>query len=272
MNRDRILILGDGFLGNAFKRHGYENVWGREKFQWQGGCNLFEKCLQDERFDVVINTIGISDTRYCEDFKNWEEVHSTNSLLPKFLSDTCGWYDRKFVHISTGCLYDTLNVPQSEEEPKSAHCNYVISKWIGEMGCANNDLIIRPRLLFDSEVPKNNKRNNLLCKLEKFTEFVGERNSITSNDTIVEAIESLLENNQSGIFNVAQTGSYTIAEIAEFLGLTINRVLSQDELRKDQGLALVNNIMDLNKLEKFYKPRETLEEVERCWKILHKNT
>lgn len=273
MNRDKILILGGGFLTKAFKRHGYQNLMNRSEFDYPNNIGKLDLQIKCKLYDTIINTIGISDTRFCEDDANWNIIHEVNGRLPNYLSRMCGENNLKFVQISTGCLYDTLDIPQSEDEKRSAHCNYVISKWIGEIGCDNDrDLIIRPRLLFDSERPEEGKRNNLLCKMEKFSSFIDEHNSITSNDTIVEAIEALLENNQSGIFNVAQLGSYTIADIAEYLGLNVQERISQEELRKREGLSLVNNVMDLNKLRRFYEPRDTLVEVERCWKILQQNT
>lgn len=271
MEKNNILVLGDGFLGNAFKRHGYE-VWGRNRFNWTGNKSRDTSHLMNRIGDIdyLINTIGISDTRFCEDVNNWDLIHSVNGILPSVLSKLCREKNTKFVHISTGCLYDTLDIPQSENAFRAAHCNYVVSKWIGEIGCnMNMDLIIRPRLLFDSECPAAGKRNNLLCKMEKFDFFINEHNSITSNDTIIEAIEALLINHQSGIFNVAQLGCYSISEIAEYLGLNVKATFTQDQLRKNQGLALVNNIMDLSKLRQFYKPRDTLVEAKRCWDILH---
>lgn len=267
MDNSRVVVLGNGFLGSAYKRAGYR-VCGREEFDWAGECIYTEAKLTDllMNADVLVNTIGISDTRFCEDDSNWDFIHNINGKLPKFLSKVCADLNKKFIHISTGCLYDERNVPQKEDTFKAAHCNYVISKWIGEIGCnKETDLILRPRLLFDGYAPADGKRNNLLCKMAKFNKFVAELNTITSLDTIVEATEALLDANQSGVFNVGQTGHYSIAHIANELGLQIDEALRQEDLHKSQGLFLVNNIMDLTKLQQFYQPRDAIVEVKRCW-------
>lgn len=272
MDKSKVIVLGDGFLGNAFKRAGYE-VWGRDKFEWNGPSfppEFLRGMLRGKDVEAVVNTIGISDTRFCEDDNNWDLIHSVNGILPGYLSRQCGGLAR-FVHISTGCLYDKNNgVGQKESDFKAAHCNYVVSKWIGEIGCdAEEDIILRPRLLFDSAAPAEGKRNNLLCKMSGFTQFLDEYNTVTSLDTIVEATQALLDADAYGIFNVGQTGAYTIAYMAEQLGLTVEKKLKQEDLHASQGLYLVNNLMDLSKLREFYEPRNTITELKRCWEELH---
>ena len=271
MNKNRIVVLGDGFLGQAFARRGYE-VWGRDKFEWIG-INFPPEYLRGRirgDVDAVINTIGISDTRFCEDNENWDLIHSVNSELPGYLSRQC-FGDAAFVHISTGCLYDTRDVPQAEDAFKSAHCNYVVSKWIGELGCnQDRDIIIRPRLLFDSHKPVEGKRNNLLCKMQEFSAFVSEFNTITSCDTIVEATQALLDGDAHGVFNVGNTGEYTTYGMADALGLTgeNTEIINEKELHESQGLYLVNNLMDMSKLSEYYIPRDALVELKRCKELL----
>jgi len=220
---------------------------------------------------TVINAIGISDTRFCEDDANWELIKKVNGEIPQILSDMCEYYNHKFVQISTGCLYDVRDVPQKETDFIASHCNYVTSKWLGEKACKpNRDLIIRPRLLFDSVKPEG--RNNLLCKLPEFDAYLYELNTVTSCDTIVEAVEALLDANQSGVFNVGNTGSYSIWQMADAIGLVGENTcaIGQEQLHQSQGLYLVNNLMDMTKLEKFYQPRDVIEELKRCNEILGK--
>ena len=57
-------------------------------------------------------------------------------------------------------------------------------------------------LFFGESVDKN----NLLNKVRKFNNYLTEINSFTSVQTIVEATTALLENDQSGVFNVANKG------------------------------------------------------------------
>lgn len=263
----KIVVLGRGFLGQEFESMGYE-VWGRDKFEVvkeSGWSNYAIKSNDDnllKNYDVIINCIGISDTRYCEDPKNFQEIMHTNGAIPAFLSEYCRTRNTKFVHISTGCLYDEVGRPCTEEDFLATHCAYTVSKYAGEKGCdPERDLIMRPRLIFSDK--EQTGHNNLIQKLMKFDVFVDEFNSVTWNKTIVEAVQALLDQNQVGIFNVANEGIHTIHDIARMIGKDGEK-MSGAELRKSQGLFLVNNVMDISKLRQFYLPPTVREAVTKC--------
>lgn len=273
IDKSRVLVLGRGFLGKEYEKHGY-TVWGRDKFDFKNlqresyHYNQASQILSDVKnsFDVIINCIGCADTRFCEDGKNWGEVFHINSSLPKILSSICLGLGKKFVHISTGCVYDKNNTPQKEDGFLSSHCKYVVSKLCAEFHCdLTRDLVLRPRLYFSGDKDKN----NLLCKLPNFTSHLNEINSYTSTRTIVESTTALLSRNQSGIFNVANIGYATIEQIADWIGLDVKSVITGEGLQASQGLALVNNILDVSKLEKFYTPRDIKSEILDCWSQLH---
>ena len=158
------------------------------------------------------------------------------------------------------CLYYKKNIPQTEKDFIAAHCNYTVTKWVGEMGCNNQDLILRPRLFFGDF----KDRNNLLCKLPKFKRFLTELNSYTSLDILVDAINVLLKENESGIFNVAGEGYATVMDLAEYIGF-YGEGISEKELHDSEKLYLINNIMDISKLKRFYNPPKLKDEVLRCW-------
>jgi len=269
----KILVLGGGFLGSTFGDYGYD-VAGRDMFEWdvsRGEPTQNSVYLEDKfkEYDAVVNCIAKSDTRWCEDPDNFEELMGINADAPNYLSGVCERTGVQFVHISTGCLYDSRGQGKSSETDfKSAHCNYVVSKWAGECRLSDKDLILRPRLLFDAKPAEG--RNNLIEKLSKFDSFLDEFNSVTSNDTIVDATLALLHKKQSGGFNVANDGVYTIHEMATALGFKGGK-MKQEELHKSEGLFLVNNVMDLTKLKQFYQPRDTIKELVNCQKILVQN-
>jgi len=257
----KIIVLGKGFLGKKFEMRGYE-VWDKERFRitslWHSEYIL--SVLNE--YDVIVNCIGKSNTRWCEKKENFAEAIWSNGLVPEILSEYCVENCKKFVHISTGCLYDDGVFPQSEDSLLAAHCNYTVTKWVGEKRCHEQDLILRPRLLFGDFKPKG--RNNLLCKLPQFNRFLINQNSYTSVDVIVDAFEALMKNEQSGIFNVACDGYASPFEISEWIGLRRRRI-NAEELWKLEGLHLVNNIMDISKLQKFYQPPTLHHEIMRCW-------
>lgn len=257
---EKTIVLGKGFLGKKFAMRGYE-VWDKERFlitsdQMVGLANL-------HKYDVIVNCIAKSNTRWCEKKENFPSALWSNGIVPGILSDYCAMHNKKLVHISTGCLYDDSVFPQSETSELCAHLNYTVTKWVGEQGCNDQDLILRPRLLFGDF----GDRNNLLCKLPKFTHFVTAYNSYTSVDTIVNAVDALLVHNQSGVFNVACDGYATVMDMALWIGLESEGITGK-KLREQENLHLVNNTMNISKLRQFYQPPMLQDEVLRCWEAI----
>jgi dTDP-4-dehydrorhamnose reductase len=261
------LVLGNGFVGKEFERHGF-TVKDR-KFVTVDEIieGDYSKFFLDEflKYDYIINCIGVSDTRYCEDKSNWEEVHRVNGVFVKYLSNLCSFYKKKLVHISTGCLYEGTKGLKYEDDFLETHCNYTVSKMVGELNCNNEHLIIRPRLLFNEFEDKK----NLLTKFSKFDRYLNEFNTVTSTEVIVKSVVALIENNCSGVYNIGNTGNYTIEQLAEAFGMnTEKKHLTQSELISSQGLHLVNNVMSMNKLIKDtgYIPEDAYNVIQKIGK------
>ncbi len=258
--KNKILILGKGFLGQEFESFGFE-VWGKDKLQITQETNF--SILKD--YDVIVNCIGKSNTRQCEQSENWDSTLFSNGILPSKLSKWCKENNKKFVHISTGCLYDKNDIGQTEENFIVAHCKYTVSKWTGECGLdLKRDLILRPRLYFGDKP----HTNNLLCKLPKFKRFLTELNSYTNVVEIVKATIALLENSCIGIFNVANEGYLTVFDIAKLLNLS-GSCITEKDLHYQEKLYLVNNILNIDKLKKYYRPQLLNDALIDCWKKLN---
>jgi dTDP-4-dehydrorhamnose reductase len=238
-------------------------VWNKDQFKPE--TDLERLC----EFDVVINCIGKSDTRWCE--SHFEEAFYSNALTVRALSNYCKVKKLKFVHVSTGCLYDgsNENIDNTENDFIAAHCNYVITKWAAEKFCNPMDLIVRPRLLFGTE-PCN---KNLLCRLPKYKKFTSDvLDSITSTDILVDATISLLYAGQFGVFNVACEGPISMYNIAELIGIDSPKPAKAREIIEQECLYLVNNRMSIEKLRKFYTPPTAVSEILRCYEELQCNS
>ena len=269
MKNTNIVVLGTGQLGEAFKRLTNFAVVGRDVFDWDAptATQQFQELVECYEPKVVINCIGLSDTRWCENPNNYEKLIHVNGALPKFLSWICKQCDVKLVHISTGCLYDIPDRPQRETDFLVAHCRYTLAKWMGECGCnLDRDLVIRARLYFSPTYDKN----NLLVKLPTFKKYTNVLDSITSVDTIVEAVIALLRNDVVGPVNVSCDGYASMKQIADHLKFGIGRgIIDPVELRNDNGLYLVNSVMDISKLKRYYEPLTWQDDVTRCWEKLN---
>lgn len=274
MNKKDILVIGHGFLGQAFHRAEYPVLT-------KTSCNITTKTsinslrgiIQAYKARAVVNCIGKSNTRWCEDPKNFSEMMLSNAKAPELLSKACALENVKFVHISTGCLYDNPSAPATEETPTAAHCNYVVSKWVGEKGCdPSRDLILRPRLYFGDF----NHDNNLLCKMRAFTKFGNTLDSFTSVHTIVSVVQQLLDKDASGIFNVTNGQVLSVSQIENMRRLILGKkdpwsipTITPEELRKSQNLHLVNAVLSIHKLRRYSITTTTArDELDRCIKSL----
>jgi dTDP-4-dehydrorhamnose reductase len=219
--------------------------------------------------EVIVNCIALSDTRYCEDPANFDEVLAINGTLPKYLSRYCAENNIRFIQISTGCLYDESHRPCREDDHVVAHCNYVVSKWVGELGCdIERDIIIRPRLLFGDYPPEKGKRNNLLYKIANFTTFVDAFNTVTYIGDVVRAAEELILVDESGVFNVGCPEPITIYQIATDLMKIKGVRMTPEELRKSADLYLVNNVMDMSKIQQYIEMSPASEIIPECHRAL----
>jgi dTDP-4-dehydrorhamnose reductase len=266
--KNKIAILGDGYLGSSFREEASINDMFREITVFGKGGMLFngnpihdlEGFITLDNYDVIVNCIAKSNTRFCEN--NYKEAYFSNVIVPRRLSEFCKDKGKKYVHISTGCLYDINSQPQKETDYLAAHCNYTLTKWLAEKEIEDNDncLIVRPRLLFDD----TNKPVNLLSKIDKFNKLCNELDSVTSIHVLKTAILKLIEADCTGVFNVACDGYTSMYELGGALGLEKEKTSIQ-EIRLQQGLHLVNNIMDISKLKEYYNPPNIIDEVKRCW-------
>jgi len=93
---EKVIVLGHGFLGKTFEHYGYK-VWDKKQF-----CMPMHDLSMLDRFDVVINCMAKSNTRWCEQKENFAEASLVNGLVPQMLSDYCKQHGKRFVHISTG--------------------------------------------------------------------------------------------------------------------------------------------------------------------------
>lgn len=257
-DKENIVVLGNGFLGQAFENRGYY-VTDRSIFDYPltGNANIDQLSELPTSTKVIINTIAYTNTKSAEYDIN--KCLRLNMQLPKILSSYCDEVGYKFVHISSGCVYQHSHIydKYTENSPLSV---YISSKLLGDKMCGPNDLIIRPRLLFGSF----NHKNNLLTKLKGFDSFLDEQNSITSVHTIIDSIEVLLNSNKTGIYNVAQIGTISMHEIAGYMYNGVIKYESYQDMKQSFKLISPNIELDISKLREVYVPNNVHDEIKYC--------
>lgn len=109
-----------------------------------------EKIIKENRFDAVVNCIGILN-KDAED--NPEKAVWFNSYFPHFLEKVTKNSPTKIIHISTDCVFNGKRGAYTENDFKDGYGFYAQSKALGEID-NDKDLTIRTSII-GPELNKN---------------------------------------------------------------------------------------------------------------------
>jgi len=225
------LILGKGYIGNHLQSYlstlcSIETVQivNKLKFDYTDQDHLFKRLTElkmshDEV--VIINCVGYTgkpNVDACERDENKPDCWNLNAILPAKLALTAKRADCKFIHISSGCIYDSYDKCYTEEDVPNfgLYSNkssfYSKSKHAAEESIKAIDygVIFRIRMPFCSDL--SNVRNTLF-KLAKYTRLISHENSMTSVHDLTVFIGKFIANNYFvkpfDIYNVVNEGIVT---------------------------------------------------------------
>lgn len=272
MNKSETIILGQGYVANAYALAGYQ-ILDKSKFYYGSSIDNLITLIKDKK--VVINCIAKTDTVWTEFKENFRDLWLTNVNLVRELSDYCAHTGKKFVHISTTDLYGNEHDWNKNVESRrdlDLNTDYRFSKYASERVCSPADLILRIRLPFDDQLhPKN-----LLVKLTKFKRFYHLATDVTYLPDLINATEILVDNNQQGIFNVvSQTDTSMLYIARNLLELPITKELDPHNPHPDIMTEFctknVHNVASVDKLLEFYTPQELDSTIINCFNKLLTN-
>lgn len=274
----KYVVLGDGYLGSAFRDAGCACI-GRDEFRYDGrNFHELESMLyyKYKHCDTIINCLGFTNTTTSEFPENFDKVWSINAAFVGCLSNLCKLYGKKLVHISTGDLYGNIFDLQTNVETSTkidVGTTYRFTKYAGERFCKENDLILRIRLPFDGRIhPKN-----LLCKIPKFTKFYSFSNDYTYVPDLVNGTFALVENNQKGIFNVVSHEDgcplfllRNILNLPQFMGseYDIHYNPESPSLINELSNFHIHNIANDDKFRAWYPQTPLADAVKKSWEEL----
>jgi dTDP-4-dehydrorhamnose reductase len=254
----KILIFGNGQLGNFYLRYFAENGYTAEI----GLVDInneaqVEKEIQRFRPDVLINTAAKTNLEWCAD--NQLETFKINVLGTDTVAKICDKHDVYFVHLSSGCILESKDENDAKDETAlpAPISYYSWTKVWGEnlipFKKSNNFryLILRPRQPVSSQV----SYKNMLIKMLTFTRFI----DVPNNGTVIEDLmvwtEKLINKGVVGVVHVANEGWTTPYQI----GLLLKKYIlpdmpvikiTKEELNKLTPEKRVDTILDVSKLKK----------------------
>lgn len=194
----KIVILGDGLLGNEIHQQTNWNILSRKKDNIDALIFDWEYKLYD--YDIILNCIANTDTYSDDKLSHW----NINYKFVTELVDFCNRYNKKLIHISTDYVY-TNSIETASENDVPIHGN----NWYSYT-----------KLLADGYIELKSK-NYLICRgTHKPNPFPYENawsDQIGNFDyvnIIAELIIKLVSKNVTGIYNIG-TEPKTIFELAK---------------------------------------------------------
>ena len=266
--KDKIIILGKGFIGSRIEEElGFPAIE-RKIFSFKDAQDIFEQF----RPKVIINCIGHIGENVDECEKDIDKTLFSNSFVPLILCELCIRKNIKLIHISSGCIYHfdyKKQKPIKEEEiPDFFELFYSRTKIYAEealkvLSKKYPILILRPR------VPLDNRPHprNLLTKLINYKRIIDIPNSVTYLPDFIKALKYLIKINALGLFNVVNKGALRYSELLEIYRKYVPdfkyEIITLNKLK----LVRTNLLLSTKKLEKTgFKVRDIHEVLEDCVK------
>jgi len=213
--------------------------------------------LQQYLPDAVINLAAITNVDGCED--NIELARRVNGEAPGFIAEICEKYHSKLVHLSTDYVFNgSKNTPYNEEDPPDPRSVYGMTKLAGEINVMKKNpssLIIRTQWLY------GDGGENFITKITKTAQEKGiievvndQKGAPTYAKDLAIPLKTLIENNNSGIYHIANSGSCTWFEFANeifsqlHMEIEVRPITSTQLNRKAKRPAY--SVYDCSKLQK----------------------
>lgn len=274
MNKDKILIFGNGQLGNFYLRH-FTQVGTEIKIAV--GVDItdlaqVEKAIDEYKPTVVINTAAKTNLEW--DAQNKLATFNVNVLGADNIAQVCDKNSIYFVHISSGCILGSKDENDAKREgdlPAPISYYSWTKVWAESMITFKKSpsfkyLMLRPRQPVSTQV----NYKNMLLKLLTFSKFIDTPNSGTVIEDLMVWTDKLIEKKVVGVVHVANEGWTTPYEIGLLLkkhilpSLPVNKI-PKAELDRLTPERRVDTVLNIDKLRGFVgevKPyKERLEEI-----------
>lgn len=269
MKKDKVLILGKGFMGERLSEALKVPVSGQR-------INTFsdaERLLEETKPDILINGIGYTGKMNVDGCElEPDKTLMSNTFVPLILAESCLRRHIKFVHISSGCIYHydyKKDRPIVESKvPDFFELFYSRTKIYAEralevLAQRYGVLILRIRIPLDNRPHPR----NILTKLLSFQKVITLANSVTYIPDFIDALKHLIKTDARGLYNVVNEGGLKYPDLLDIYKKYVPDFKYEVLDHKKLGLVRTNLLMSSKKLARAgYRMRSIGKVLEECVK------
>lgn len=246
------VIIGDGKVSRIIRKND-DVILAHKNIEIGSIDSVYAALSKLPANTVVINTAAKINLEWCE--ANPRDAYLVNTTGALNVMKVCALSSLKFVHLSSGCIFDGNSEESFETSQPSPSAVYTRTKTWADEFISNhgyeNYLILRPRQLVSAKAHPT----NMLTKFASMQKIsaIDESNSITCIEDLSDMIDHLLEKNCTGIYNCANSGVISPYEIALMIkdslnkNLEVEKIVYEDYL-KTLSVKRVNTILNVDKL------------------------
>jgi dTDP-4-dehydrorhamnose reductase len=258
LKEDRVLIFGDGQIGNFYLDH-FREIGVEAKIARDVDITKPDQVageMDEYRPSVVINTAAKTNLEYCA--KNRLDTFETNTLGADVVAKACDERGIYNIFFSSACIYESKdeNDLKTEKDSPKPGAYYSWTKVWAEnlLGFEKSDnfknLIIRPRQPISAKV----HHKNTILKMLTFTKAIDTPNTITVLEDLMEWTDVFIEKRITGAVNCANPGWTTPYRICSLLkdkllpDMELTKI-TKEELDKITPNRRVDVVLDVTHLE-----------------------
>jgi dTDP-4-dehydrorhamnose reductase len=238
----KVLIIGaNGLLGHAIQRcinpfeydiyaadSSYPAIVNNKKLYLDiYNFIMLDTVLHEVKPNIIIHCAAMTNVDDCE-IKQYDALR-INHYATVQIAEYCKKYNVRLIFISTDAIFDGRTGPYSEIDTPNPQNFYGFTKYISEIAIRyllNNYLIIRTSLIFGKEdCRKINFVDWVLNQLKTYNEVKvvnGQYSNPTYNEDLASNIVYLMDNQYTGVINIAGNSWLSRYEFAKKIAQAFN--------------------------------------------------
>lgn len=253
----KVVVFGAGFLGTRISQELNCRLVSKDEVDARN-INQVGEFLDRERPDAIINAVGKVKGSghigidWCK--HNPEESIQGNTTAVEVLATEASKRNIHFTHLGSGCLYDGDKEGEGWTEEDNP-TTYGRQLYINTKINAEKILMDLPTLIIRLRMPidKFPHERNIIDKLLSYKKIHNGKNSVIVVSDMIRAMDLLISEKKTGVYNVANAGAISMAEIMMEYNWVVEprrfEMINSEELNKITEEKRTTCVLNVDKLQ-----------------------